>query len=422
MFQGIEIFLYFEIAFILILFQSITLFYTLYQTGISLLGMFKRPPKSLLSPLEMRYALFICAHNEEKVVGYAVDSLNALDYPKEWYDIYVICDNCSDHTADIVRAHGAIAMERTDPTRQGKGYGIAWMLHQLWKLELLNDKRYDAIAIFDADNLVETNLLNEVSSKLNEGHEVIQVYLDSKNPNDNWITKAYAASYWTTNRVYQLARENIGLSAQLGGTGTVMSSRILKKYGWESTSLTEDLEFTTRYVLEENKRVAWVHTAKIYDEKPLEMKVSYRQRLRWMKGHFDCATRYSTLLLKKLLRNPNLLTFDVLVYLWQPSKILLTLGSLGFSLLSQFNPLPLLIQNWVLNPWIWDATLSLYYAVYLVAFVLEKKSSKILWFFHSYLFSLTWIPIIPIAFIQRKEKTWTHTKHTRALKKEEITL
>jgi hypothetical protein len=48
---------------------------------------------------------------------------------------------------------------------------------------------------------------------------VAQGYLDSKNPHDSWVTRSYAFSYWATSRIYQLARERLGLSAQLGGTG-----------------------------------------------------------------------------------------------------------------------------------------------------------------------------------------------------------
>lgn len=71
-----------------------------------------------------------------------------------------------------------------------------------------------------------------------------------------WITRSYAFSYWATSRIYQLARENIGFSAQLGGTGMVFSASVLKEMGWEAKSLTEDLEFTVKYHLERNKRVA----------------------------------------------------------------------------------------------------------------------------------------------------------------------
>lgn len=394
--------------------QAATLFFTVYQSLISLIGTFKRKrTRDTDGMVGQRYALLVCAHNEEAVVGNIVDNLMKLDYPKSLYDVYVIADNCTDNTAKVAREHGAIVMERHDPSKRGKGYGISWMLNQLW-LKEIDGVFYDAVAIFDADNLVSPNFLRQVSVKLREGHEVIQTYLDSKNPSDNWISKSYAFAYWATNRIYQLARENIGLSAQLGGTGMVMTTDVLKKYGWDATSLTEDLEFTAQYILREGKRVAWVHDAKIYDEKPLKMKASYVQRTRWMKGHFDCASRYFGPLMIAFFKRPRLLYLDMAIYLVQPSKIVLTLSSLLFWLLSLESPLPASV-HWILDAYVWTPALGIFYSLHILGLILDKHTSKVWWMVQSYIFSLTWIPIIPVAWFRRKNRVWTHTQHTRSV-------
>ena len=55
-----------------------------------------------------RYAVIGCAHNEQGVIGQLIESLYATTYPKTKYDVYVICDNCTDNTAGAVqigRAH-----------------------------------------------------------------------------------------------------------------------------------------------------------------------------------------------------------------------------------------------------------------------------------------------------------------------------
>jgi cellulose synthase/poly-beta-1,6-N-acetylglucosamine synthase-like glycosyltransferase len=48
------------------------------------------------------------------------------------------------------------------------------------------DKKYDAVCIFDADNLVHPNFLKEMNSRLCHGEKIIQGYLDTKNPEDSW--------------------------------------------------------------------------------------------------------------------------------------------------------------------------------------------------------------------------------------------
>ena len=47
--------------------------------------------------------MILPAHNESAVIGNLIESLQALDYPKELYDIYVIADNCTDNTAQIAK-------------------------------------------------------------------------------------------------------------------------------------------------------------------------------------------------------------------------------------------------------------------------------------------------------------------------------
>ena len=42
------------------------------------------------------------------------------------------------------------------------------------------ERKYDAVVIFDADNLASKQFLKEMNNKLCEGFEVVQGYLDSK--------------------------------------------------------------------------------------------------------------------------------------------------------------------------------------------------------------------------------------------------
>ena len=67
------------------------------------------------------FAIIVCAHNEEAVVGQLVENLKILDYPKELYDIFVVADNCTDKTAEIARNAGAIVHERENKEEVGKG-------------------------------------------------------------------------------------------------------------------------------------------------------------------------------------------------------------------------------------------------------------------------------------------------------------
>ena len=102
-----------------------------YQFTLSRVGIYRKKHYTQYEP-KNTFAVLVAAHNEAKVIDALMDNLKHLDYPKDMYDVFVICDNCTDKTADIVRAHGWNACERHNPNQRGKGFAIEWMLSKLW--------------------------------------------------------------------------------------------------------------------------------------------------------------------------------------------------------------------------------------------------------------------------------------------------
>ncbi|MDB5083527.1 MAG: Beta-monoglucosyldiacylglycerol synthase, partial [Bacilli bacterium] len=356
-------------------------------------------------------------HNEAEVIEPLLENLKSLDYPRELFDVFVICDNCTDRTADIVRSHGLNAMERFDKDKRGKGFAIEWMLERLWELP----RSYDAVVMFDADNLAGRNFLIEMNEKLMQGDRVIQAYLDTKNPYDSWVCASYAVTYWFMNRMWQLARYNMGMANALGGTGICIDTQLLKEVGWGATSLTEDLEYTVRCV-ERGIYPTWAHNAVVYDEKPLTLVASMRQRLRWMQGHFDCAQRFFWPLLKKAIRTRNLSQFDAALYLFQPVRLLMVVATSIMLYLQIATPVyKMLGISQLLPTWFWWAINIVLFLQTPLAMLLERKPLKAYIGLIVYpLFLLTWIPITIVAFFTRNNKQWSHTVHTRSIRLEEV--
>ncbi|GIM44813.1 glycosyl transferase family 2 [Collibacillus ludicampi] len=397
--------------------QGLTGAISAYQVALSLAGL-KKKSEEIKNPPEKTFAVLVAAHNEEEVIAPLIENLQNLDYPRDMYDIFVICDNCTDHTADIVRKHGAIALERHDKEKRGKGYAIEWALERLWEME----KEYDAVVMFDADNLVAKNFLREMNEKLCQGARVIQGYLDTKNPFDSWISISYAVAYWFTNRMWQLARYNLNLPNALGGTGICIETALLKEIGWGATSLTEDLEFTVRCV-DRGINPVWAHNAKVYDEKPLTLKASMRQRIRWMQGHFDCARKYMFPLLRKAIVTRNLSMFDSALYLFQPMRLLIVLFTsimlylqVGYPEFFQLTNLSAILPNWF-----WIVVNVLLYLQMPLAMLLERVPWKAyLGLIIFPLFVFTWFPVTVAGYFTRNNREWSHTVHTRAVRLEEI--
>jgi len=363
------------------------------------------------------FALIVAAHNEEQVIENMVDSLKKLDYPKEKYEIFVIADNCTDNTAKFARDAGATVCERSDKTARGKGFALEWMFSKIFDME----RKFDSIVIFDADNIVHKNFLSEINKQSNKGHKVIQGYIDSKNPDDSWISYSYSIAFWSVNRLFQQSRYNLGLGCQLCGTGFSVDVDILKEMGWGATCLTEDMEFTMKLALNDVK-VAWANDAIVFDEKPLTLSQSWKQRTRWMQGHADVASRFFFKLIIKSIKESNIMPFDCGMYLLQPLRII-TMGIITIMAWIQAAYPQSNLVVWGLIPDnIWTFVVIAQFMWTPLVLLVEKRITKrIIWGYLTYLvYSLTWIPIAVIGVMNKNKKEWFHTQHTRKISINEL--
>ncbi len=282
----------------------------LYQFVVSICSLVKLKDKPIIEEKQNRFMAIIPAHNEAAVVANLIESLKNQNYPKELYDIYVIADNCTDDTAKIAKEAGAIVYERFDEKKKTKGFALQWFLDK----KIKEDAPYDAFCVFDADNIADVNFLKAMNKKLCQGENVVQGYRDIKNPSDNWITAGYAIFYWTMNRFYHLARYNLGLSPLLNGTGFMVRFDIIKPTGWNTKTLTEDIEFSLKNIIE-GRKLGWATDAIVYDEQPTDFKQSWSQRSRWTVGHIQCMKEYTGLLAAAVKEKKTLMNFDGLLYI-----------------------------------------------------------------------------------------------------------
>lgn len=305
--------------------------YWAYQIVVSFCSLIKLKDKKLLIEKEHKFMAVIPAHNEESVIKNLVDSLQEQNYPRELYDIYVIADNCNDNTAQIAKDAGAIVLKRFDEEHKTKGFALNWFLQQ--KIE--EDADYDALCVFDADNIVDKNFLKNMNKKLCQGEEVVQGYRDIKNPTDSWVSAGYAIFYWMMHRFYHLARYNLGLSPLLNGTGFMVKFDLLKPDGWQTETLTEDIEYSLINIAQ-GRKLGWAVDAIVYDEQPTTFKASWSQRSRWSVGHLQCMKRYTKDLANGVKEHKTLMNFDGLLYMFGIPMMLLTFLLLGVNTLLYF--------------------------------------------------------------------------------------
>ena len=240
---------------------------------------------------EARFLVLVPAHNEEKVIGDIIDNLSRMDYPKELYDFYIIADNCTDNTAQAAMDAGAkvlVTQKETPDAPTGKPIALKKALNMLGDYY----NRYDLMMIFDADNLMDTNMFREINSQYQDKGkpDFIQCYLGCKNK-QGIIAWFYYTSYVVVNRFTQQAKNRLKLNASIGGTGFAVSTSFLKdRGGWSTMSLTEDFEMQVEATLA-GRRILWNHYTRVYDEKPTSIVASFKQKTRWSQGYTYVAVR-----------------------------------------------------------------------------------------------------------------------------------
>lgn len=390
----------------------ITIFW-LYQLIISVCSLINLKDKPIIEDKQNRFMAIIPAHNEKNVIANLVQSLKNQDYPRELYDIYVIADNCTDETAKIAKEAGAIVYKRFDPEDKTKGYALQWFLQQ----KIKEDAPYDAFCVFDADNIVDSKFLTNMNKKLCQGETVVQGYRDIKNPTDSWITAGYAIFYWMMNRFYHLARYNIGLSPLINGTGFMVKFDVIKPDGWNTQTLTEDIEFSLKRIISGNK-LGWAKDAIVYDEQPVGFKQSWSQRSRWTVGHIQCMHLYTKQLAIAVKEHKTLMNFDGFLYIFGSipmliiTIILLLVNSLMYlgNGMSSSDLLMSYMRYFV-------PTFILPIGTALLIMILDKKPIKpmIKGLLCYPLFLASWL-LINFKCLFKRELTWEKIEHVRDIK------
>ncbi len=370
-----------------------------------------------------RFAVMIAARNETAVIGQLIDSVRAQDYPAELVTVCVVADNCTDSTASVARAHGARVYERHDTVRIGKGYALDFLLARLREDD--GEEAFDAFLVLDADNLLAPTYLTEMNKTLSDGYEVVTGYRHSKNYGDNWISAGYGLWFLRESQQLNRVRMRLGLSCVVSGTGFAFTRAAVRRLGgWPFHSLTEDTEFTAAQVCE-GVRVGYCEDAVLYDEQPITLAQSWRQRLRWAKGYYQVMTRYGGRLIVGALRG-DFSCYDIL------ASILPAFALSGASLAVNVGDL---LARAAVGASVWPSVAALlqtvggaYVSLWLLGGVtlctewrrISVPAGRKLGFFLLFpLFMLTYVPIAVQALVCRVE--WTPVAHTRGLTMEQVT-
>ena len=172
---------------------------------------------------EHRFAVLICARNEAGVIADLLASIRNQTYPADLITTFVLADNCTDKTTDISRNNGAVVYERRNPELIGKGYALEALLSHV--KDDYGDT-FDGYFVFDADNILAANYIEEMNKTFSDGHDIVTSYRNSKNYGSSWVSAGYALWFLRESVYLNGARDVLNLSCNISGTGFLFSKAI----------------------------------------------------------------------------------------------------------------------------------------------------------------------------------------------------
>ncbi|MGE3525677.1 MAG: glycosyltransferase family 2 protein, partial [Gemmatimonadales bacterium] len=232
-----------------------------------------------------RLLFLVPAHDEELLIERCLHSLMNQAGAEASIRIVVVADNCTDGTAQRAKLPGVTVLERLDTGRRGKGHAVAWAL------ETLKDEDFDAVAIVDADTIVEPDFTSNLLALGPLRSAAVQSYDGLSNEFETWLT--ILAGLNTRNR-YGISlplKEAAGLSIPLTGDGTILGTQVLEKVPWNPDTITEGWDLYVRLSLA-GYRPRLANGSVLYAQEAKTMRQGASQRLRWTSGRSAVLRQY----------------------------------------------------------------------------------------------------------------------------------
>jgi len=240
-------------------------------------------------------SLLVAAKNEEAVIAKLVEALSNLDYPNSRNEIWVIDDNSSDRTPQILQD-----LAKTYPSLRvlqrgvGAAGGKSGALNQVWP-----ESRGDIIGVFDADARVPRDLLRRMVPMFDHQNVgAVQVRKAIVNRAKNLWTRGQQAEM-ALDSYFQQQRIAVGGIGELRGNGQFVRRQALEQCGgWNEETITDDLDLTMRIHFSGWDIHLLLHPPVGEEgvERPLAL---WHQRNRWAEGGYQRYLDYWRLIAKK---------------------------------------------------------------------------------------------------------------------------
>ncbi len=280
------------------------LFFALYFEVFLLITFLEKQPvkKTALKP--RRYptvTVAVPSFNEERTIGATLESLLALEYPKDKFEIMVVDDGSTDNTGTIAREY---AQKHPQVKYFYKDNGGKYTALNF----AIQHSTSELIGCLDADSFAAPDALMEVVKKFEEDKDAYAIMPAMKVANPRSMLERMQAVEYTFGVFYKKMFDHIGALNVLPGPFSFYRRAVFEKIGlFHHAHNTEDMEIAFRMHRYGLKIVNADH-AMVYTTVPQTVRALLKQRTRWSQGFLENSRDYAYMFF-----NPRYGNFGMLV-------------------------------------------------------------------------------------------------------------
>lgn len=245
-----------------------------------------------IDPADLSIGVIIPAHNEEPVIGAAIDS--ALRLFERW-DVHVVSDASSDTTAEIAARTGVNVLELLN--NRGKAGAIEAVIEEF----ALTDN-YDGVLILDADTELHPSYVEGARRQLAEPDvaAVAGFVVSEWKPDERSFVGRLISAY--RDRLYFMLQylmrfgqtwRHANVSFIVPGFASVYRTSALREIDINPEGLViEDFNMTFEVHHKRLGRISMQPDTKAYSQDPFTLRDYYRQVSRWTLGLWQTIRRH----------------------------------------------------------------------------------------------------------------------------------
>lgn len=276
----------------------IFLFFSLYLEVFFLITFFEerenikneKTPEKILSRYPTTTIIVPC-WNEEKTVSGTVESLLALNYPKDKLNIIIVDDGSTDQTWHIIQKFkNNPQISLIKKANGGK--------HTAVNLGI-QESTSEIIGCLDADSFVEKNALLEIAHAFNEDPDMMAATPMLIVHEPKTILQKMQKTEYHSGAFLKRILSPLDAIYVTPGPFSIFRRSVFDQIGlYKKAHNTEDMEFALR-MQKNHMRIRNVYTAHVHTTTPDTLYKLYRQRLRWAYGIMKNTLDYRFMLFKR---------------------------------------------------------------------------------------------------------------------------